>query len=227
MDFSSSSIWDAITLDETNKNVTRSPSLPETANFSPSNATTKDKLPSEGESTLREPSFVVFVARKTESVGQMSSQDDLEVEVWPTSAPQAPQYYQRGSWLIASSHFASGTFSTIHDAFSLSMNSGIAVCKSTSFSSMNGTRLLRHQLYALREAATLLSASHPNIVELYDVQLNGDRWNLYEEKVDGVELFDWLSCEGRKGVLSEDQARIVSVQVLNALKVSTLEKRRY
>jgi serine/threonine protein kinase len=76
----------------------------------------------------------------------------------------------------------------------------------------------KSKLYILRELAALAACDHPNVVKLYDCVFEDSAVHLFCEHVTGYELFDWLSRDGRDGKVSEEEARPIVVQCLNALR---------
>ncbi len=65
----------------------------------------------------------------------------------------------------------------------------------------------------------MASLSHQNIVKLYDVVWGADAVHVFQELVDGVELFEYLRQDGKDGRICEEEARCIAVQCLNALQV--------
>lgn len=74
------------------------------------------------------------------------------------------------------------------------------------------------RLCVLREVAILAVLSHPNIVRLLDVVWTEHAVHVFQEHVDGIELFEFLRTGDRPGRLGEDEARSIALQCLNALQ---------
>ncbi|KAI9002904.1 kinase-like domain-containing protein [Hyaloraphidium curvatum] len=130
--------------------------------------------------------------------------------------PPRPAFHRVGAWLVAPEPMGSGSFAAVRPAFHASTGAP-AVCKTTTFS--RSRRAARKQrLCVLREMATLAALAHPNIVRIYDAVWTDAAVHLFMERVDGVELFEYLRQDGRGGRVPEDDARVVTVQCLNALQ---------
>jgi len=121
-----------------------------------------------------------------------------------------------GTWNINSKVLGSGSFAVVKEAVNL--HNGVkAVVKTCSFPFQ--PKPGDHQkLYVMRELTTLAHLSalqHPNIVSLYDAAFVGDTIHIFEEKVEGMELFDYLKLH--KGRLPTSQVRHITTQLLSAL----------
>ena len=57
-------------------------------------------------------------------------------------------------------------------------------------------------------------------MKLYDVVWTVDSVHVFLERVEGLELFEYLRQDDKGGRICEDEARCIAVQCLNALQVS-------
>lgn len=132
----------------------------------------------------------------------------------PTPAA-APDCQRLGLWSIGSL-LGKGSFSTVRRA--VHTITGVhAVCKTTHLPRAAGAAREKQKLYVLRELAALAAADHPNVVRLYDAVFEDQDVHLFLEHVEGFELFDYLSQEGRPGRMDENEAKVIAVQCLLAL----------
>ncbi|KAI9022583.1 kinase-like domain-containing protein [Hyaloraphidium curvatum] len=131
-------------------------------------------------------------------------------------APAPPAGRVIGQWIVGET-LGKGSFSTVRRAVHAASGRR-AVCKTTDLSAHSGAAREKQKLYVLRELAVLAVADHPNVVKLYDAVFDDAAVHVFEEAVDGVELFDYLGQHGRGGRLPEDEARVVAVQCLRALQ---------
>ncbi|KAJ3332604.1 Serine/threonine-protein kinase 36 [Gonapodya sp. JEL0774] len=121
----------------------------------------------------------------------------------------------RARWNIAQDVFGSGSFAVVRNAINLETGEK-AIVKMCSMAPSDAPA--NHTLYAWRELATLAHASslqHPNIVRLLDAAVVGDAVYIFEEKLEGVELFQFLTENG--GKLPTQTVRHITAQLLSAL----------
>ncbi|KXS16835.1 kinase-like protein [Gonapodya prolifera JEL478] len=118
-------------------------------------------------------------------------------------------------WQLAPKSLGAGSLSSVRKCQDI--NTGLlAVAKVTDLSP-GGTHV-NQKLYALRELGTLshlMTIPHPNIVKIYDVALVGDTAYLIQERVEGIELFDYLTKQG--GRIPVHKVRYITAQLLSAL----------
>ncbi|KAJ3340259.1 Protein kinase [Gonapodya sp. JEL0774] len=119
-----------------------------------------------------------------------------------------------GNWTLGEC-LGSGAFAEVRQARS---DSGVEGVVKIAFNSSASTDL-EQSLYSRRELAVLahLSAKqHPNIVKLYDAAIVNDTIYIFMQKVDGVELYDFLKSRGDG--LSTVEASRITAQLLSALR---------
>ncbi|KAJ3305985.1 CBL-interacting serine/threonine-protein kinase 9, partial [Gonapodya sp. JEL0774] len=121
------------------------------------------------------------------------------------------------TWNISHKVLGSGSFAVVKEAINLETGNK-AVVKICTLGSPSGSSS-HHNLYPFRELATLSHVGvihHPNIVRLLDGCIVNDSVYIFEEKVEGVELFDYLKSHG--GRLPIEQVRTITAQLLSALR---------
>ncbi|KXS14473.1 kinase-like protein [Gonapodya prolifera JEL478] len=121
----------------------------------------------------------------------------------------------KGRWNVAKDVLGSGSFAVVREAVNLDsgVRAVVKICSTTPAESRSN-----HVLYAWRELATLAHLSqvqHPNVVKLLDAAVVGETVYIFEERVAGVELFEFLKLNG--GRLPTSQVRHITSQLLSAL----------
>ncbi|KXS14467.1 kinase-like protein [Gonapodya prolifera JEL478] len=119
-----------------------------------------------------------------------------------------------GDWQLAPKVLGAGSFATVRKCQDI--RTGLkAVAKS---STIVPDSHANHKLYVLRELATLshlMAVPHPNIVKIFDAAFVGNTVHIIQERVGGIELFDYLKQQG--GRLPVHQVRYITTQLLSAL----------
>ncbi|KAJ3318311.1 hypothetical protein HDU93_003906 [Gonapodya sp. JEL0774] len=119
-----------------------------------------------------------------------------------------------GDWQLSPKVLGAGSFATVRKCEEI--RTGLkAVAKSSTIAPDSHAN---HRLYVLRELATLThltAVPHPNIVKIYDAVLVGETVHIIQERVEGMELFDYLKQQG--GHLPVHHVRYITAQLLSAL----------
>ncbi|KAJ3340260.1 aldehyde dehydrogenase (NAD(P)(+)) ald5 [Gonapodya sp. JEL0774] len=138
----------------------------------------------------------------------------------PSALPYGPDstviLAKRRRWNISNDVLGKGAFASVREAIDLDSGE-VAVAK---MSKLENTEKKKHlKLYAVREVGslmTLLAGNHPNIVKILDGARFGETAYIFQKKVKGVELFEFLKQQG--GTLPPEMVRHITAQLLSALR---------
>ncbi|KAJ3339968.1 hypothetical protein HDU93_007631 [Gonapodya sp. JEL0774] len=141
----------------------------------------------------------------------------LDGEVLPYGPGSEVVSGRFATWNISKKMLGSGSFAVVKEA--INMDTGdkavVKIC-----TVVNPSDDPTHQnLYPLRELGTLSHVGilrHPNIVRLLDGTTIGDSVYIFEERIEGMELFEYLKQNG--GSLPIEQVRNITAQLLSALR---------
>ncbi|KAJ3340258.1 hypothetical protein HDU93_007220 [Gonapodya sp. JEL0774] len=187
-----------------------------------------------------------MIPPQTQTLGGQQSEVEAEISMLPTSdtpgpdpapvpstsldevippdetameEPSADSFIVDGTfsrWTVSSKVLGAGAFAEVREAVSeKGMKAVVKICDVSPSTE-------RRSLYAFRELACLAYLSmgrrggHPNIVRLYDTARVNDLVLIFMEKVEGVELFDFM--KSFSDGLPAAHVRHITAQLLSALR---------
>lgn len=119
--------------------------------------------------------------------GALSELGRLLASAAPSTAPPSPEPLQGGARYTIASTMGAGGFGRVYDAYDVLLRRRVAL-KFLHHSGAPGGDAAR----MLAEARALASLSHPNVVQIYDVDVDGPSVFMAMELVEGETLATWL-----------------------------------